>query len=848
MNSQVEQIKEDVWIPTACEMCYSSCGVKAHRVNGVVVKIEGRPDYPHNWGRMCAKGNAAIMGLYDPNRIKTPLKRTNPEKGIGVDPKWVEIGWEEALDTIAGRLNKVRADNPDKLAVATFDLSNGVFTSAFTTAFGSSNQTWCSADYYCGAGLHMFTYLTNASFHMYVDLERCNYTILFGSQHGFGVGSSANITTQKMADARIRGMRLVVVDPVCSTAASKADEWLPIRPGTDGAMALAMLNVLMNEAGIYDTPFIKKHTNGPYLIGPDGLYVRDKDSQKPLVWESSSGTAKTYDAPDITDMAIEGTFSVQGKSCQPAFQKLKEHVKQYTPEEASKITTIPAETIRRIAREYGTAASVGATIMIEGESLPFRPAAVHQYRGAYSHTHSAHHALAIQLLNIVVGNIYVPGGHGGPNPVGPWWEPGEGIDGLLVAARTMQSKESPYRFLSTRPEPPKTPGLASLFPVTWQRNTLLQLSMTEPEKYGVQVPEVLIQCRTNWMMTTVAPELVAKALKNVSFIASVSKELDETVQFADIVLPDLHSLEKLDAVPNSFLHSMSPTSGYWYFGLRQPVVKPPFKVLHWVDLLIELADRVGFLEEFNLMTASMLLGRTRPKIERKRKYTYEEICDLWLKAVSGDETKGLDWFKEHGQLTYKRNVRERYSLPALKHRIPLYYEHFLKAKEWPEKAAKEMNISWDTSDYTPLPDWKPCPAFKPDGKYDLFVVNYTIPFHQYSITPENPWLSEISERNPYVHKIMVNTETARKRGIRDGATICVETIGGRKVTGKAKVTECIHPEVLGIGGVFGAWADGKPIAKGKGAHFNSLIPFDLEHIDKLSASADACERVRVYPI
>jgi len=745
-------------------------------------------------------------------------------------------------------LKKVRADNPNKLGIATFDTANGVFAGAFSTAFGSSNQHWCSAAYYCGAGLHMFTYLTNASFHMYIDLERCNYSILFGSQHGFGVGGSPNLITQKMADARIRGMRLVVVDPVCSTAASKADEWLPIRPGTDGALALAMLNVLLNEAGIYDAEFIQKHTNGPYLVGPDKLYVRDKENQKPLVWDSSAQTAKPYDAPDIKEMAIEGTYTVQGKSCHPAFQLLKEHVKQYTPEEASKITTVPADTIRRIAKEYGTAASIGSTIMIEGERLPYRPAAVHQYRGAYSHTHSAHHALAIQLLNIVVGNIYVPGGHGGPNPVGPWWEPGEGIDGLLVAARQIQSRESPYHFLSTKQEPPKTVGLGALFPVAWQRDTLFQLATADPKRFGVSTPEILFHHRTNWMMTTVAPEEVAKALKNISFIVSVSKELDETVQFADVVLPDLHSLEMLDAMPNDRLHTQAPSSGYWYFGLRQPVVKPSFKVLHWVAILIELADRAGFLEEFNRTLGAMLSGRTRPKIEPKRKYTHEELSDLWLKAISGDETKGLDWFKEHGQLTYKRNVRERYSLYALKHRIPLYYEHFLKAKEWPEKAAKEMNISWDTSDYTPLPDWKPCPAFKPDGKYDLFVVNYTIPFHQYSITPQNPWLNEISERNPYVYKIMVNTETARKYGIRDGATICVETIRGRKVTGKAKVTECIHPEVVGIGGVFGAWADAKPIAKGKGSHFNSLVPFDLEHIDKLSASADACERVRVFPV
>ena len=94
---------------------------------------------------------------------------------------------------------------------------------------------------------------------------------------------------------------------------------------------------------------------------------------------------------------------------------------------------------------------------------------------------------------------------------------------------------------------------------------------------------------------------------------------------------------------------------------------------------------------------------------------------------------------------------------------------------------------------------------------------------------------------------MVNTETARKRGIRDGAAIWVETPEGRKVKGEAKVTECVHPEVVAIAGGFGAWSKGKPVSRGKGAHFNSLLAFDLEHLDPISASADACARVRVFP-
>ncbi|MBI2849192.1 MAG: molybdopterin-dependent oxidoreductase, partial [Chloroflexi bacterium] len=120
-------------------MCYSCCGIRVHRINGVVVGIEGDPDNPHNQGRMCAKGKAGLMGLYDPHRVKRPLKRTNPKKGIGIDPRWVEISWEEALDTVVEKLKKVREDDPRKLIVAGMDFHNSRLYWAFASAFGTPN-------------------------------------------------------------------------------------------------------------------------------------------------------------------------------------------------------------------------------------------------------------------------------------------------------------------------------------------------------------------------------------------------------------------------------------------------------------------------------------------------------------------------------------------------------------------------------------------------------------------------------------------------------------------------------------------------------------------------------------
>jgi molybdopterin-containing oxidoreductase family molybdopterin binding subunit len=214
-------------------MCYNACSIKAHRVNGTVVKIEGNPDSPQNVDKICAKAQASIMSLYSPTRIKAPLKRTNPEKGIGVDPKWAEISWDEALDTVVEKLKKVREEDPRKLVIQSFDkvfLNDFNFHAAFASAFKTPNFGYGAACYFCGSNLHPVGYLTNAAFHFEPDVHHTNYLILIGAQHGFLAGEDAVGGALRMSNARLRGMKVVVIDPVCSSAGAKADEWIPIRP------------------------------------------------------------------------------------------------------------------------------------------------------------------------------------------------------------------------------------------------------------------------------------------------------------------------------------------------------------------------------------------------------------------------------------------------------------------------------------------------------------------------------------------------------------------------------------------------------------------------------------------
>ncbi|MDP6174881.1 MAG: molybdopterin-dependent oxidoreductase, partial [Rhodospirillales bacterium] len=332
--------EDDVWVPSSCSLCYGSCSIIAHRVDGVIVKIEGNPDSVVGLGRLCGKGIAGLMTHYDPHRLTVPVRRTNPEKGIGIDPGWEEISWEEALDEVAGHLKRIHEDDPRKLMMArtTTMTSSRLPFAAFKSAFGAINSNSGGGGLHCGNGTHLISGIMHASWSLLPDFQYCNYSLVFGASKGHAAGHAANANMKMAADARARGMKMVVVDPFANQVGAKATEWVPIRVGTDAAMALAIANELVNELGIYDAPFLKAKTNGAYLIGPDGRYLREGGTGKPQVWDEVAGKAVAFDGTEPGNMALEGAFQVDGTSYQPAFVLIREHLKTYTPERAEEIS------------------------------------------------------------------------------------------------------------------------------------------------------------------------------------------------------------------------------------------------------------------------------------------------------------------------------------------------------------------------------------------------------------------------------------------------------------------------------------------------------------------------------
>ena len=289
-----------------CDICPWRCGIVVKSIGNRVYKIDGNPKDPKSRGMLCARGQAGVSFLYDPDRLKQPMIRTG-ERGEG---KFKNVSWEEALDYSAQKLKDIKDKyGPESLAVFGHTSGDFWFTDYFAQAYGSVNSAKPSVTM-CTAPREEASVITTGRTignHEPVDWEKAKCVVLIGTHIG---EDARNTMMQDLATARANGAKLIVVDPRYSSAAMKADAWLPIKPGTDTALLLAWMNVLIAE-NLIDKAFIDKWTEG--------------------------------------------------------FDKLAAHVKSFTPEWAAQITELPADKIRETARMFGAARP--STVIVPGRHV-----------------------------------------------------------------------------------------------------------------------------------------------------------------------------------------------------------------------------------------------------------------------------------------------------------------------------------------------------------------------------------------------------------------------------------------------------------------------------------------------
>jgi molybdopterin-containing oxidoreductase family molybdopterin binding subunit len=341
-------------------------------------------------------------------------------------------------------------------------------------------------------------------------------------------------------------------------------------------------------------------------------------------------------------------------------------------------------------------------------------------------------------------------------------------------------------------------------------------------------------------------EVVERFYKSVPFVVGFAVEPHETHELDDLVLPCPTFLERSDFAPNTNYLLGPAGDSEFYWQIRQRVVEPPPEVHAAQELFLELASRLGFLGDFHTILNRMYHLKPPHMLEADRRYAQEEIYDHMAQSWFGTD-RGWDWFKEHGVLTIPKGVDEAYPGPFIPARIPVYLENFISRGNQLREVLGEMDLSWDLSDYRAVPQWQPCDAFEKvqEGQYDLMAVHYKLAFVYGTYGNANPWIDEFCQRTPYTYTILINADAAQRKGIKDGDLVWLES-PVCKVRAQAKVTQCIHPEVVGVAGHFGHWAEGSPIQKGKGVSFNSLLPYDMDHLDKISTSLDHCVPVKVY--
>jgi len=343
------------WVASVCQQCPGGCGILVRTITANedgkkrAVKIEGNPFHPVSRGNLCPKGVAGLQALYDPDRLRGPLKRSGP-RGSG---RWEPIGWDEALATAAERLRDLRARGEAHSLVAIAGNVRGLMPALlerFLEAYGSPN--YVTTAHGCETSRQLMRLTQGLDEPIAYDLERTSYVLTFGAGL-LEAGNSPVRQARAFANLRQgtpgRRARIVHVDPRLSVSAAKADEWVPIRPGTDGALALGIAHVIVSE-GLYDKAFVGERAFG----------FED--------WRDGAGSMRL------------------------GFKSLV--LTEYRPEAVAVITGVPVATITRVAREFAGA----------------RPALALAGSGASLHTNGLYTRLAIHALNALVGSVEAPGG------------------------------------------------------------------------------------------------------------------------------------------------------------------------------------------------------------------------------------------------------------------------------------------------------------------------------------------------------------------------------------------------------------------------------------------------------
>ena len=889
-------------IPTYCYQCVAGPDLlKVVVRDGVAVGVEPNCDMADTHpagGKVCVRAYGLVQKVYNPARIQTPLRRTNPKKARGEDPGWEPVSWDEALGLLAGKLNGIRAAGLTdargypRLAVT---FGSGGIAPAYLGTFAALLAAWGPVDQGIGSGQgvkcyhseHLYGEYWHRAFTVAADVPRCDYVLSFG----YNGDASGGVTgVFRHAEARARGLHWVQLEPHLSVTAAGAQEWVPVKPKTDAAVLFALMHSILLEHDwrvVCDVAFLERMTSSPYLVGPGGYYLRDPESGKPLVWDLDRGRPVPFDDPRCTRPAMEGGYIAAGveigpddrrrsvsERVRPAFQLLLEHVRPYTPEWAAGIADVSAETIRRIAAEYLDHSQVGATIEIDGISFPHRPVAVVLGKTVTNGWGGYECCWARTMLAALVGALEVPGGILGttvrlnrpaqnrldsvkPGPDGFMEQP-------LNATGRDTWKGSPHvrnAYRTLVPLVNNSPWSAALGPAH-----LPWLFMGSPPEHwpAPTLPDVWIIYRTNPAVSNWETGRIERELERFPFVAAFAYTQDETNWYADLLLPEATDLESLQLYR---IGGTKYTEQYWQhtgWALRQPAAASPCDVRDLTDIATELAARTGLLKEY-LEALNRGAGTTVPLTGPSYDYAFSdtrlpaatEIWDRVCRAATrsltdGAEERDLEWFKRHGAFFVPFATKQYYLhstmvAESLRYELP-YQERIKRMGEELGARLHEREIKWwdvQLDEYQPLPKWKDFPGIwlgsaeinGKDGRdFPFWLLTSRSMQYSWGSNVSLPIMADVARHVRGHFGVMLNRGAAGRLGIAEGDLIEVESPTG-KTQGRAILREGIRPDVVVILQQFGHWAT--PFARDlEMPNLNQVASMDLALTDATGSGAD----------
>ncbi|MGD9171609.1 MAG: molybdopterin-dependent oxidoreductase, partial [Candidatus Thiodiazotropha sp.] len=567
---------------TTCYMCACRCGIRVTLRDGEVRYIEGNPDHPLNKGVICAKGSSGIMKQYSPARLTKPLlRKPGSERG---ESDFEEISWEKAFEIMEERLGRIRAEDPKRFALFTGRDQMQALTGMFAKQFGTPNYAahggFCSVN--MAAGL---IYTIGGSFWEFggPDLERSKLFIMIGTAEDH----HSNPMKIALSDFKRRGGRFISINPIRTGYSAIADEWVPIKPGTDGALLLAIVRELIHT-GLYDREFLIKYTNAAELVVDDpqrddhGLFRRFEthieegcfDPENKLWWDRDLNREISTHTPG-TDPRLLGSFTLEdGTPVKPAMQLLKERVAEYTAEWAEDITGIPADTIRRLAHEMGVVArdqKIELPIQWtdswgnEHDSVTGNPVSFHAMRGLAAHSNGFQTIRALGILMTLLGTIDRPGGfrHKAPfpRPIPPCPKPPKGPEGVkpntpLDGMPLGWPAKPDDLFVDEQGEAVRIDKAFSWeYPLSvhgLMHNVITNAWRGDPYKIDTLLLFMANMAWNSSMNTENVRDMLRDKDENgeykIPFLIVADAFQSETVAFADLVLPDTTYLERHDAM------------------------------------------------------------------------------------------------------------------------------------------------------------------------------------------------------------------------------------------------------------------------------------------------------------